>query len=255
MTSRSWTALSPATLAANRPLLIAYYPVRDPLIPEDRLTAYERAGVDVIEMGLKAQNPKMDGAIVSASMRRATGSGHVSDAVPTARRLRALKRPIPGVLICYPEPQVLRADAEWSEFDAVLCLETDHAAQKQVTSLVRQRQSRTVEMLPYEFGDAEIDRARTASSYVMLQYTSGKTGLRQDRDPRLKSRLCALRGAGIAVPIIAGVGISDTDQVRDAMDQGADGIVVGSKALQMAEMGISALEDYLWEMRETLDNG
>ena len=39
------------------------------------------------------------------------------------------------------------------------------------------------------------------------------------------------------------------------MDQGADGIVVGSKALQMAEMGISALEDYLWEMRETLDNG
>ena len=224
-------------------------------MPEDRLTVYERAGVDVIEMGLKAQNPQMDGAIVSASMRRATGSGDVSDAVPTARRLRALRRPIPGVLICYPEPQVLQADAEWSEFDAVLCLETDPVAQKQVASLVRQRHSRTVEMLPYEYGDEDIDRARTATSYVMLQYTPGRTGLRQDRDPRLKARLTVLREAGIAVPIIAGVGISGTDQVRDAMDQGADGIVVGSKTVQMAEMGISALEDYLCEMRETLDNG
>ena len=39
------------------------------------------------------------------------------------------------------------------------------------------------------------------------------------------------------------------------MDYGADGIIVESKTVQMAEIGINALEDYLCNMRETLDNG
>ena len=109
--------------------------------------------------------------------------------------------------------------------------------------------------MPYDFGDREIDRAGTADAYVMLQYTRGKTGLRRQRDPHLAPRLHRLRDAGVSVPIVAGIGISSLDQVRDAMDQGVDGVVIGSRTVQMAERGSAALEDYLCGVREALDHG
>ncbi len=206
-------------------------------------------------MGLKAKDPLMDGPIITGSMQRSIGAGAVGEAIETARRIRNLERALPGILFCYPETQVRQADAEWSEFDAVLCLDSDEGAKDEIAAHARNRGTRIVEAVPYEFGDTDIDRARAADAYVMLQYTRGRTGLRPHRDPHLAERLSRLRNAGIDVPIVVGIGLSGPDQVRDAMDQGADGVVIGSKTVQAAELSNAAVEDYLSAMREALDHG
>ena len=105
----------------------------------DRLSSYERARVDVIEMGLKADDPMMDGDIVANSMRRSNGKGAVAEAIATARRLRELERPLPGILLCYPKAQVQQADEEWSEIDAVLCLDTGSHARRDIAARAQRR--------------------------------------------------------------------------------------------------------------------
>ena len=146
-----------------------------------------------------------------------------------------MERPLPGILLCYPEAQVQQADEEWSEIDAVLCLDTDSHARRDIAARAQRRQSKIVEFVSHEFGESEIDRARKANAYVMLQYTRGRSGLRPNRDPKLAARLNRLRDEGVTLPIFAGIGVSTVEQARQAMDHGADGVVIGSKAVQMAE--------------------
>ena len=54
------------------------------------------------------------------------------------------------------------------------------------------------------------------------------------------------------VPLYAGFGISTPEQARAAADL-TDGIVVGSRAVQVAEQGPAALKDYVASLRAALD--
>jgi tryptophan synthase alpha chain len=54
------------------------------------------------------------------------------------------------------------------------------------------------------------------------------------------------------VPLYAGFGISTPAQARDAAAL-VDGVVVGSRAVQVAEDGASALETYVRSLRAGVD--
>ena len=60
------------------------------------------------------------------------------------------------------------------------------------------------------------------------------------------------RTAAPGVPLYAGFGISTAAQARAAADL-ADGVVVGSRAVQVAEEGPEALRAYVSELRQALD--
>ena len=54
------------------------------------------------------------------------------------------------------------------------------------------------------------------------------------------------------MPLYAGFGISTPEQARAAADL-TDGIVVGSRAVLVAEDGPAALRDYVASLRSALD--
>jgi tryptophan synthase alpha chain len=54
------------------------------------------------------------------------------------------------------------------------------------------------------------------------------------------------------VPLYVGFGISTPDQARAATDL-ADGVVVGSRALEAAEEGPEALHAYVASLRAAID--
>ena len=55
-----------------------------------------------------------------------------------------------------------------------------------------------------------------------------------------------------AVPVYAGFGISTPEQVQ-AVAGLADGVVVGSRAVEAAELGADALRDYVLSLRTAID--
>ena len=68
------------------------------------------------------------------------------------------------------------------------------------------------------------------------------------RLPGLAARTRALTD----LPLYAGFGISTPEQARGAADL-TDGIVVGSRAVQVAEEGPAALREYVGSLRAALD--
>jgi tryptophan synthase alpha chain len=240
---------------SGRGFMAAYFPINDPRVPLSVLSGYEAAQVDAIELGIKADNPHADGEIVAESMRQSTGIGAVTEAGDAILRIRDFSYDTLGMIFAYAEGKLAPDPDVWNTVDALLCLGTADKASSEVGRAARMRGTRITTFIPFDLPPDVVSDATEANGYVMLQYTSGKTGIRTAFDGTLTQRLAKLREVGVVRPILTGIGISTPDQVRHAMDNGADGIVVGSMTLQKAVESHAALEDYLCELREVLNGG
>ncbi len=253
-----------AVVSSGKNILIAYVPTSDPLIAPSLVDVYCRSGVNILEMGIRSDNPYLDGEAVRASMKRSTGSGSVHDARAVLDRLEATDCDAAAVIFAYASRHLLpsgKADIpseqmrwDWKGIDGLLCLpENDTDAKDAIEQDAVEAGVKIVALVPYHFDESHVERARNASSYVMLQACEGSTGIRSGFDRTCGQRLKQLRNAGVTAPIVLGIGISTPEQCRQAIDCGADGVVVGSRALLEGLKGAKALEDYLRSIRETLD--
>ncbi|WP_136658670.1 tryptophan synthase subunit alpha [Nitratireductor sp. XY-223] len=239
--------------ASGSKLLSAYFPVCDPLVPLDYLKIYDEFGVDLIELGIKSANPHHDGDTIRQSMLRSTGQGRLADAGEALRMTAGLAGGSLGVIFAYPQPGLAEETFDWTGTDILLCAGADGSHRERLVSDAKSAGVSTAEFAPHHMREGDLARARSATSYVFLQYAAGKTGIRAGFDRSAKARLQRLRQSGVSVPVLLGVGLSTPDQCRHALDCGADGIVIGSKTVKMAEKGRAALSDYLGEIRQVID--
>jgi tryptophan synthase alpha chain len=89
--------------------------------------------------------------------------------------------------------------------------------------------------------------------WLYLVTLTGTTGARGELSPQLGGLVERAR-ALTSVPLLAGFGISTPAHARTVAEV-ADGIVVGSRAIEVAdEGGAPALRDYVRSLREALDS-
>jgi tryptophan synthase alpha chain len=93
--------------------------------------------------------------------------------------------------------------------------------------------------------------AERTDGWLYLVTLTGTTGARDGLSPALAGLVQRARAA-TKLPLYAGFGISTPEQARSAGEL-ADGIVVGTSALQAAEEGAGALRDYVRSLRAALD--
>jgi tryptophan synthase alpha chain len=93
--------------------------------------------------------------------------------------------------------------------------------------------------------------AEQTDGWLYLVTVTGTTGARADVSPALAGLVERAR-AVTGVPLYAGFGISTPDHARTAAEL-ADGIVVGSRAVEVAEDGPAALRGYVRSLREAVD--
>jgi tryptophan synthase alpha chain len=100
------------------------------------------------------------------------------------------------------------------------------------------------------------DRLRVAAEqtdgWLYLVTLTGTTGARDDVSPALAGLVERARAA-TDVPLYAGFGISTPAHARAAAEL-ADGVVVGSRAVEIAEEGPDALRAYVRTLRAALDS-
>jgi tryptophan synthase alpha chain len=94
--------------------------------------------------------------------------------------------------------------------------------------------------------------AEQTDGWLYLVTLTGTTGARQDLSPALAGLVERARAVTEA-PLYAGFGISTPEHARAAAAL-ADGIVVGSRAVEVAEEGAPALGAYVRSLREALDS-
>src|SRR5205085_2550328 len=86
--------------------------------------------------------------------------------------------------------------------------------------------------------------------WLYLGALTGTTGARDDLSPALGGLVERARRL-VAAPLYAGFGISTPEHARAAAEL-ADGVVVGSRAVQMADEGPVALREYVASLRDAL---
>jgi tryptophan synthase alpha chain len=88
--------------------------------------------------------------------------------------------------------------------------------------------------------------------WLYLVTVTGTTGARSGVSGALAGLAGRARAAAPGVPLYAGFGISTPEDACAAAEV-ADGIVVGSRAVETAESGPGALRDYVRSLRSALD--
>ncbi len=103
--------------------------------------------------------------------------------------------------------------------------------------------------------DDRLDKiAGVASGFVYCVSVAGVTGAREELPPGAVGLLHRARER-VSVPVAIGFGISSAGTAVEAARAGADGIIIGSKLMQLvAEEGPVGAGAWLREVREALDS-
>jgi len=228
---------------------LVIYLMAEPETPELARAAVE-GGADVVELGFPFSDPLADGPVIRRAAERALGRGMRTRAcLDVLGRTRELLPDTPLIPMTYSS--LLEAYG-WDRFAAA-------AANAGATSLivadlpVDERQSlRRVQLVAPTSTDERIRLAgEQTDGWLYLVTVAGTTGARDELSPALAGLVeRARRTTGL--PLYAGFGISTPEHARAAAEL-ADGIVVGSRALEAAEQGADALRGYVASLRGAIE--
>lgn len=235
-----------ATLAAarreGRPGLIAFVTAGDPDMDRsaDVLVALDRAGADVIEVGVPFSNPIADGPVIQRASSRALAAGATLDRVldlcagvrPKVRAPLVLFSYLNPILRIGPGPFIRRAARAGVDGLLVVDLPVEEPApwrhEARVAGIDR------IYLVSPTSGPERIRRAAAAGSgFLYAISTVGVTGTRArvgDEARRLVERL----RRETSLPIAVGFGVSRPDHVRE-IGRWADAAVVGSSIVEVVE--------------------
>jgi tryptophan synthase alpha chain len=221
--------------AEKRTGLVTYVTAGDPDLPRsaDILQALDRAGVDVLEVGIPFSEPLADGPVIQRATERALASGttaaKVLDLVAGVRA--SIKAPI--VLFSYANP-ILRMGVE--EFgdrakragvDGVLVLDLPIEEAGQFQEAMAVRGIDMIFLVSPTTTDARIRQAgKLGRGFLYGISRLGVTGTRDTVADGAEALAARIRAA-TALPLVLGFGISRPEHVRQ-IGRWADAAVVGS---------------------------
>jgi tryptophan synthase alpha chain len=233
----------------NKTLVI--YLMAEPETPELARAAVD-GGADIIELGFPYSDPLADGPVIRKAGERALARG-----MRTRRCLDVLAKT--RELVGDDTPLIPMTYASLYEAYGWDRLTHDIHAHGGTSMIVADLPAgehpglKRVQMVAPTSTDERIELAGAQTDgWLYLVALTGTTGARDDVSPALPGLVERARRLARDTRLYAGFGISTPDHARAAA-QLADGIAVGSRAVQVAEEGRERLRDYVATLRTALD--
>jgi tryptophan synthase alpha chain len=235
--------------APVRPKALAIYLMCGPGTPELAEAAVE-GGADLVELGFPFSDPLADGPVIRRAAERALAQGMRTRACLDC--LAATRARLPHTPLVPMTYASLLEAYRWERFAA-------DAEAAGATSLIvadlpagERLELRRVQLVAPTSTDERLAlAAEQTDGWLYLVTLTGTTGARAELSPSL-AELVARARRRTELPLYAGFGISTPDQARAAAAL-ADGVVVGSRAVEVAEDGPGPLSDYVRSLRQALD--
>jgi len=227
---------------------LVIYLVCEPETPELAAAAVE-GGADIVELGIPFSDPLAEGPTIQRASERALARGmRTRQCLECIADTRA-RVEVPLVPMTYAaileafgyERFVAQTRAAGATSAIVVDLPVEEHPEVPRVQLVA----------PTSTDDRIQLCAESTNGWLYLVSLTGTTGARSEVSPALAGLVDRAR-ATTDVPLYAGFGIS-TPEHAAAVARLADGVVVGSRAVQVAEEGPAALRDYVRSLREAID--
>jgi tryptophan synthase alpha chain len=261
---RRFASLSLHGRCALMPFLMAGDPSLE--VTAATLLALERAGADLIELGIPYSDPLADGPVIQAAAGRALAAGTTPGRV--LEMLAGLQGTltIPLVLFTYSNPLLNRGmetfcrDAATAGAAGLVVPDLPLEEAEKLSPIAAAHGLDLVLLVAPTTPAERMARIHAASrGFTYLVSVTGVTGVRTSLESRVGPLVRQLKAEG-GTPVAVGFGISGPDQARQVRDWGADGAIVGSalvKAMAAAQASgddvAAAAAAFCGPMRQALD--
>lgn len=227
--------------------LVAYIGAGDPNLEATHqlALAFDKAGVDVLELGVPFSDPLADGIVNQLAAQRGLDSGTTPGGVlETVKKIRETSQ-IPIVLYIYWNlvhrrgiEHFIQSAAE-AGVDGLLALDLPYEEADRYESLMEQAGMRPIFLIAPTTPESRIHEiARKGAGFLYYISREGVTGMQTSVSDTI-GEMTALIRRHTDLPIAVGFGISNPDQAVEVA-RNSEAIVVGSAIVsRIAELGQS----------------
>ncbi|MDR0838568.1 MAG: tryptophan synthase subunit alpha [Oscillospiraceae bacterium] len=218
---------------------------------EEFILEMERAGADLIEIGIPFSDPIAEGPVIqAANIRALSGGATVDGCFELAARLRA-KTDVPLVFLTYLNPVFRRgydkffADCAAAGVDGVIIPDLPFEEQPEVKTPAKAHSIDVISLIAPTSEARIAEIAKDASGFIYVVSSMGVTGVRSEIKTDLRSIIETIRSV-TDVPAAVGFGISTPGQSREIAGF-ADGVIVGSAIVKLCEKHGADAGRYIYE--------
>jgi tryptophan synthase alpha chain len=225
---------------------LVIYLMAEPETPELAAAAVE-GGADIVELGFPFSDPLAEGPVIRQASERALGRGmRTRQCLEVLARTRELVD-VPIVPMTYAAIleaygyERFAADAAAAGASGAIIVDLPVEVHPEL---------KRIQLIAPTSTDERIRvAAANTDGWLYVVSLTGTTGAREEVSARLGELVERARAlAPPDLPLYAGFGVSTPEHAR-AFAELADGVVVGSRAVQVAEDGPAALRDYVASLR------
>jgi tryptophan synthase alpha chain len=236
--ARQFAALKTEGRKAFIPFTLLGWPDRDTSLA--MIDAMIDGGATMLELGLAFSDPAADGPIIQQAATETLASGfEVTDALDLIRTIRQKHPEIPiGLLVYYNMVLARGAEGFFQQVaeagvDGVLIADLPPELAEEVLPAARKH---AIDLIFIVSPLTSPQRLQTitdiAGGFLYIVSRLGITGTEERYDDQLQNLLKGIAEA-TDLPACVGFGISTPDQAAKMLSLGADGVITGSKVIQL----------------------
>jgi len=207
-------------------------------------------GANIVEIGFPFSDPLADGPVIRAAAERALAAGMRTEACLECLAQTRRRVDVPLVPMTYASLleahgyERFQQDASAAGATSLIVADLPIEAEPGLRRVQLVAPTTPTERLRLA--------AERTDGWLYLVTVTGTTGPRETLSPQAAELVARARKV-TDVPLLLGFGISTPQQAAEAAAH-ADGVVVGSRAVQVAEEGPAALHDYVVSLKAAIDS-
>jgi tryptophan synthase alpha chain len=251
--------------AKNEKALIVYLTAGDPSlgITKKLIFALEKAGVDILEIGVPFSDPTADGPVIQAASQRALRAGTtLAGVLKMVAEVRKVSE-IPVVLFGYFNPifaygvKKFAHAARLAGVDGVLVVDLPYEEAKELKIYTDAVGIDFISLIAPTTDAKRLSKiAAKATGFLYYISITGITGTAAPKIDNIKTEVGKIRKI-TNLPIAVGFGISKPQQARE-IARFADGVVIGSAVVRLIDENknnkdlLKIVSDYVSEIKKAL---
>lgn len=206
---------------------------------EELVYAMEKAGADLIELGIPFSDPTAEGPVIQAANIRALSGGVTTDKVFEMVEKIRKKTSVPmvfmtyaNVVFSYGTEKFCRRAAE-TGMDGLILPDVPFEEKEEFASVCRRYGLDLISLIAPTSHERIARIAKEAEGFVYCVSSLGVTGVRQEITTDVGEMVKMVK-AQKDIPCAVGFGISTPEQAEKMASQ-ADGVIVGSAIVKLCE--------------------
>ncbi len=254
-----------ALRAKKEKALIVYVTAGDPSLEttKELILALEKAGVDILEIGVPFSDPTADGPVIQAASQRSLKAGTTLKGVlKMVREVRKISE-IPIVLFGYFNPiyaynvKKFAVSAQAAGVDGVLVVDLPFEEAAELRHYTDEAGIDFISLIAPTTNQKRLMKiAAGASGFLYYISITGITGTAAPKIENIKSDVKKIHSI-TNLPVVVGFGISRAEQARE-IRRFADGIVIGSAVVNLIDENknnkelFKLVSDYIGDIKKAL---